>query len=198
MSLMHYYCLMPKYSGIIEGLSIHHKKPFFDERGYFYEKYNRDFLSTKDITFVQENISMSLKGTIRGLHWQSNPHAQDKLVTCILGEIFDVAVDIRRNSKTFGFYSSQILKGEENSSFWIPKGFAHGFQALTDKCILSYSVSSDYSASSSQTINPKCPFINIEWPLNQSIVSVNDTSAKNLEDLINENIFFSTNNIESL
>jgi dTDP-4-dehydrorhamnose 3,5-epimerase len=189
---------MPMYSGLIEGLSFQHKKPFFDERGYFYEKYNRNFLLTKDITFVQENISMSLKGTIRGLHWQSNPHAQDKLVTCISGEIFDVAVDIRKNSKTFGFYSSQILKGEENSSFWIPKGFAHGFQALTDKCILSYSVSSDYSASNSQTINPRCPLINVEWPLNQSITSINDKNAKNLEDLIDEEIFFYMNNNESL
>jgi dTDP-4-dehydrorhamnose 3,5-epimerase len=163
---------------------------YLDERGYFFEKYNRKFLSEKNINFTQENISKSSKGTVRGLHWQTNPKAQDKLVTCLVGEIFDVAVDIRKESETFGQYCSQILKGGENNSLWVPKGFAHGFQALSDECIISYSVTNDFSSECSKTINPNCPTIGIEWPIEAKIMSENDSKAQVLNELLDKKIFF--------
>jgi dTDP-4-dehydrorhamnose 3,5-epimerase len=177
-------------STIIQGIALVENKIFPDERGYFFEKYNRKFLSEKNISFIQENISKSSKGTVRGLHWQANPKAQDKLVTCLVGEIFDVAVDIRKESETFGQYCSQILKGGENKSLWVPKGFAHGFQALSDECIISYSVTNDFSNECSKTINPNCPIIGIEWPIEAKVISENDSKAKTLSELLEENIFF--------
>jgi dTDP-4-dehydrorhamnose 3,5-epimerase len=161
-----------------------------DDRGYFFEKYNRNFLKLNNIYFVQENISKSMKGTIRGLHWQTKPKAQDKLVTCITGEIFDVAIDLRKDSKSFGQYCSQILKGGDSKSLWIPTGFAHGFQALTDNCIITYSVSDDFSINNSRTINPHCPTVGIDWPIKDTILSKSDSEAKTLQDLLSEEIFF--------
>jgi dTDP-4-dehydrorhamnose 3,5-epimerase len=186
----HYYTPVAKYDGLIDGIVSKKGSIFLDERGYFYEKYNKQFLSDNKVTFVQENISKSIKGTIRGLHWQTNPNAQDKLVTCLVGEIFDVAVDLRKNSKTFGVYCYQILKGDENMSLWIPKGFAHGFQAITDDCIISYSVSGDFSKEDSKTINPLCTSIGIDWPIEEKIISKNDSEALGLIDLLDREIFF--------
>ena len=174
----------------IEGIKLINSDFFVDNRGYFYEKYNLDFLSTYKVNFVQENISKSKKGTIRGLHWQTEPNAQDKLVTCITGEIYDVAVDLRKSSKTFGQYFSVILSEFENTSLWIPKGFAHGFQALADDCIISYSVSGDFSKEGSKTINPLCPTIKIAWPIRDVILSDNDLKALSLNELYNQEIFF--------
>ena len=175
---------------LLNGIYVKSGKIFADERGYFYEKYNHQFLKDKNVSFVQENISKSRKGTIRGLHWQAEPNAQDKLVTCITGEIYDVAVDLRKSSKTFGQYCSLILNEFENTSLWIPKGFAHGFQALTDDCIISYSVSSNFSNEGSKTINPLCPTIKIAWPIRDFILSDNDSKALNLNELSNQEIFF--------
>jgi len=177
-------------NNLIPGITLVKNNIYLDDRGYFFEKYNRKFLSENNISFIQENISKSSKGTVRGLHWQSNPNAQDKLVTCLVGEIFDVAVDIRRESNTFGQYCSQILKGGENNSLWVPKGFAHGFQALSDECIISYSVTNDFSSECSKTINPNCPTIGIEWPIEGKILSENDSKAKVLSELLDEKIFF--------
>lgn len=175
---------------LFDGIYAKPGKIFSDERGYFYEKYNHQFLKDKNVSFVQENISKSKKGTIRGLHWQTEPNAQDKLVTCITGEIYDVAVDLRKSSKTFGQYCSLVLNEFENTSLWIPKGFAHGFQALTDDCIISYSVSGDFSKEGSKTINPLCPTIKIAWPIKDFILSDNDSKALNITELSNQEIFF--------
>jgi len=181
---------MLRYEDFTNGIAITKGSIFTDNRGYFYEKYNRQFLNDNNIIFVQENISKSKKGTIRGLHWQTEPNAQDKLVTCITGEIFDVAVDLRKNSNTYGKYYGVVLKENENRSLWIPKGFAHGFQALTDDSIISYSVSGDFSKKDSKTINPLCPQIKIDWPIKDIILSDNDAKAFNLTELSNEEIFF--------
>ena len=140
-----YWKINSQVQSIKEQIALERGNIYLDDRGYFYEKYNKKFLSKYKISFVQENISKSAKGTIRGLHWQSQPKAQDKLVTCITGKIFDVAVDLRRESDTFGFYCSRTLECDKNDSLWIPHGFAHGFQALTEDCVISYSVTSEYS-----------------------------------------------------
>ena len=187
---LRYYLLMPKSENLLQGIALERGNIYLDDRGYFYEKYNKKFLSKYKISFVQENISKSAKGTIRGLHWQSQPKAQDKLVTCITGKIFDVAVDLRRESDTFGFYCSRTLECDKNDSLWIPHGFAHGFQALTEDCVISYSVTSEYSKNESQTINPYCPTIGISWPIEPSKMSTNDSASKFLNDQINENFFF--------
>jgi len=181
---------MTSQNGLFDGIYAKSGEIFLDERGYFYEKYNHQFLIDKNINFVQENISKSKKGTIRGLHWQTKPNSQDKLVTCITGQIYDVAVDLRKSSKTFGQYCSIVLNEFENTSLWIPKGFAHGFQALTDNCIISYSVSGNFSKDGSQTINPLCPTIKIAWPIKNFILSDNDSKALNLSELSNQEIFF--------
>ncbi len=181
---------MVESKSLITGVVRLNGKVFEDERGYFYEKYNKEFLIQNGLSFIQENVSKSIKGTIRGLHWQINPNAQDKLVTCISGEIYDVAVDLRKNSKTFGQYCAQVLKGDENSSLWIPKGFAHGFQALSTSSIISYSVSGIYSKSDSKTINPVCKYLGIDWPIKDYILSENDSNALSLGDLLDQEIFF--------
>lgn len=177
-------------NNLLEDVAVVAGPVFNDERGYFYEKYNEKFLKDKSVNFIQENISKSKKGTIRGLHWQTEPHAQDKLVTCIIGEIFDVAVDLRRGSHTFGQYCSVVLKDCENMSLWIPKGFAHGFQALTKNAVISYSVTGKYSKNESHTINPLCPYINISWPIKNKVLSKNDSEAPDLNAISNEKIFF--------
>jgi len=181
---------VPKHKSTIEGIRLLNSDLFADKRGYFYEKYNRNFLSTYKVNFVQENISLSKKGTIRGIHWQSNPKAQDKLVTCVYGEIFDIAVDLRKESKTFGSYCSFLLNSNENKSIWIPKGFAHGFQALTNDCVIAYSVTNDYSFNESRTLHPFCPTIAVEWPISKSIISDSDLGAIKLSECIDLPIFF--------
>ncbi len=185
-----YYSPMLNYEDFTDGIFITNGSIFTDDRGYFYEKYNRQFLKDNNISFVQENVSKSKKGTIRGLHWQTEPNAQDKLVTCISGEIFDVAVDLRKSSKTYSKYYGIVLRENENKSLWIPKGFAHGFQALTDDAIISYSVSGDFSKKDSKTINPLCPQIKIDWPIKEIILSDNDSNAPNLMELSDQEIFF--------
>lgn len=180
---------MPIFEGLIPDLSLTQNPPIFDNRGYFYEKYNKKYLEQNKLRFVQENISMSIKGTIRGLHWQSTSKAQDKLVTCIYGAVIDIALDLRLSSPTFGYYSSVELKEGKNTSFLIPKGFAHGFQALTEKCIISYSVSEEYSFENSYTINPLCPILDIQWPIPEKILSKNDSEAMNINDHNRSNFF---------
>lgn len=180
---------MSIFEGLIPGLSITEKPPVFDNRGYFYEKYNKDYLEAHHLSFVQENISMSQKGTIRGLHWQSYPKAQDKLVTCVYGKVLDIALDLRLSSPTFGFYTSVELCEGENKSLLIPKGFAHGFQALTEEAIISYSVTDEYSFENSHTINPLSPTLNIKWPIKKKILSKNDQESLDINDH-DESIFF--------
>ena len=181
---------MPNAENLIQGIQLIENKTNSDNRGYFFEKYNRNFLDINNVNFVQENISKSSKGTVRGMHWQTRPKAQDKLITCITGEIFDVALDLRKGSETFGQFCSQILRGGENKSLWIPKGFAHGFQALTNECIISYSVTDDFSIGNSKTINPHCPMVGVDWPIKDIILSKGDSEAKKLQDLLSEEIFF--------
>lgn len=143
-------------------------KIFIDDRGIFYETYNetifKENVSNFFTYFVQDNYSQSNAGTIRGLHYQEKPYDQGKIISVNSGKIFDVAVDIRRNSKTYGQYVSEILSSSNKKQIWIPSGFAHGFMALEDNVEVSYKVTNFYSKPHERIVNYKDPFINIQWP----------------------------------
>ena len=125
----------------IEDLLIIEPQLFKDDRGFFYESYNKNNLDKViDVVFVQDNESKSNRGVIRGLHFQKPPHAQTKLVRCVSGKILDVAVDLRTNSKTYGKSFSIELSSENNKQLLVPKGFAHGFQVLSETAIVNYKV----------------------------------------------------------
>ena len=140
---------------------------FEDERGFFYESFNQQKFNEaigENITFVQDNHSKSSKGVLRGLHYQEAPFAQGKLVRVIAGEVFDVAVDIRKESPTYGEWISEILSGENKKQLWIPEGFAHGFLALTDDTELLYKTTNFYNQHVEKTIRFDSNLFNIEWP----------------------------------
>lgn len=152
-----------------------------DSRGYFLESYKRSEFVKNGISdsFVQDNLSSSRRGVIRGLHYQVEPDAQGKLVSVVKGKIFDVAVDMRRESGTFGRWVSAILTAEEHNMLWIPEGFAHGFQALENSDV-SYKVTSEYSKSSESGVRWDDPLIGVEWPLADPIVSPKDEQLPNM------------------
>jgi len=173
----------------LTGLLLIETERFPDHRGFLYERYNRELLKTLQVEFVQQNVSVSKKGVIRGMHWQCKPFEQGKLVTCMSGEIFDVAVDIRTSSPTFGQHISLNLSGANGSSLWIPSGFAHGFQVLTDEAVVTYSVTSDFQPSSASAFHPKDPKVSINWPLDNPILSEKDSTAKSLAELPETELF---------
>lgn len=143
-------------------------KVFGDERGFFYESFNaRAFKEATGLEpeFVQDNHSRSVKGVLRGLHYQLNPDAQGKLVRVVQGEVFDVAVDIRRSSPTFGKWVGAVLSAQNNNQLWIPPGFAHGFITLSDTAEFLYKTTDFYSTQSERCIAWNDPDIGIEWPL---------------------------------
>ena len=170
----------------IEGLLIIKPDVFTDERGSFFEPYNKQLFATHglDMEFVQDNQSVSYKGVIRGLHLQSPPFAQGKLVRVVCGSALDVAVDIRKNSPTFGQYVSVKLDAKENNLFWIPEGFAHGFIALEDNTIFQYKVTNYYNKDSEMSIRWNDPILNISWGMDNPIVSEKDMQTPLFEDLI--------------
>ena len=130
----------------ISGLIIVQPKVFFDDRGFFFESYNKKLFNL-NTDFIQDNESESKKGVIRGLHFQTPPFQQTKLVRCIKGSILDVAVDLRASSRTFGSHFSIELSCQNKKQLFIPKGFAHGFQVLSEKAIVSYKVDNFYNPS---------------------------------------------------
>jgi dTDP-4-dehydrorhamnose 3,5-epimerase len=149
----------------IEGLYEIQPKVFGDDRGYFFECYSRrDFEAAGlGMNFVQDNQSRSSKGVLRGLHFQKN-HPQGKLVRVIAGEVFDVAVDIRRGSPTRGKWHGVILDGEKQNQFYIPEGFAHGFLVLSETAVFSYKCTDFYYPEDEGGIVWNDPTINIDWP----------------------------------
>lgn len=180
---------------ILEGVKIVVPKVFFDDRGYFFESFNDKEFREKvcDTTFVQDNQSKSCKGTLRGLHWQAPPFAQSKLVRVTKGAVIDVAVDIRVGSPTFGKHIAVELTDENNLQLFIPRGFAHGFIALTDNVIFQYKCDNLYNKESERavrwdSINWDLEKYNIETPL----LSDKDKVHKLLSEM-NENEFFNIN-----
>lgn len=150
----------------IDDLKIIKFEPFIDSRGYFFEAYNKNDFTKMGINdeFVQDNQSMSSKGVLRGLHFQIN-YPQAKLVRCLKGKVYDVAVDIRKGSKTFGKYFGVELNEENNTMFYIPKNFAHGFLVLSEKAIFTYKVTDFYHPNDEGGIMYNDPDLDIKWPI---------------------------------
>lgn len=162
---------------------------FEDERGYFFESYNKSKLSELgiNIDFVQDNQSFSKKGTLRGLHYQNPPFAQTKLVRVLQGEIMDVAVDLRKDSPTFGKHFGIILTAENKKQLLIPQGFAHGFSVLSETASVMYKCDQYYNKQSEGGIRFDAADLNIDWgmPLSTAIVSEKDAILPNLENCVN-------------
>ena len=160
-------------------------KVFIDERGFFMETYQKGEFAKARITgeFVQQNHSKSVKGVLRGLHYQKEPYAQAKLVRCIKGEIFDVAVDIRRESDTFGKYVSAMLSEENKNMLYIPRGFAHGFEVLSRKAEVVYNVDNIYSKNNESGIIWDDPHISIDWPIKNPVLSNKDRDWHNIKEV---------------
>lgn len=169
----------------IDGLFLLKPKIFNDERGYFLESWNKKEFSRilkKDFNFKQDNFSYSSNGVLRGLHYQVNPNAQDKLVSCLEGKIFDVAIDLRKNSKTFGDWAGLWLDDINHEQFFIPKGFAHGFLVVSEYAKVKYKTTSFYSTNSERAIIWNDSDINVNWPLEMispksPIISHKDSKA---------------------
>jgi dTDP-4-dehydrorhamnose 3,5-epimerase len=173
----------------IKDLFIIEPKIWKDDRGYFFESYNKQSFDDEgiNVNFVQDNQSLSQKGTLRGLHAQANPYAQGKLVRVIQGKVLDIAVDIRKGSKTYGQYEAVELSGDNNRMLWIPPGFLHGFVTLEDNTIFAYKVSGLYNKSSEFGVIWNDPDLNINWEIatDQVILSEKDKTLPLFKDLDN-------------
>lgn len=154
----------------LDAVKLIEPRVFGDERGFFMESWNeRDFnTQVENVNFVQDNHSRSKKGVVRGLHFQLPPHAQAKLVRCVLGSIYDVAVDIRRSSPTFGQWVGYELSAENKRQLWIPEGFAHGFVALTDFAEVCYKTNEFWHKECEGSIRWDDKTIGIVWPLDET------------------------------
>ena len=157
---------MKAYCLSLPGVILFEPKIFEDERGFFFESYNKRFFEESvgyKVDFVQDNHSKSIKGVIRGLHYQLWPHAQAKLVRVVSGEVFDVALDIRRKSSTFGEWVGEVLSSKNKKQLWIPEGFAHGFVTLSETADFTYKVTDYHSKESERCIRWDDPEIKIDW-----------------------------------
>ncbi len=167
----------------IDGLLILQPTVYQDSRGYFMESFRKDVFEAEGIPdFVQDNQSMSSKGTLRGLHFQAPPFAQGKLVRVITGSVLDVAVDIRKKSPTYGQYFCIELSATNFTQFYIPPGFAHGFETLEDNTLFSYKCTNYYNKESEGGLLWNSPSLQIPWQLSEHILSEKDNLYPNLGD----------------
>lgn len=159
----------------IKGLFEIQPRIFEDERGFFFESYNKDAFAKHglDFDFVQDNQSFSVKGVLRGLHFQKEPFAQGKLVRVVKGKVLDVVVDLRRSSPTFGQHATFVLEAEKNNMVYVPEGFAHGFLAL-EEAIFMYKCTNLYNKASESGIIWNDPTLNIDWGIKAPNVSEKD------------------------
>lgn len=166
----------------LPGCVVLEPQVFADDRGSFFESFNLDRLSALGIkpTFVQGNVSTSRRGVLRGLHYQW-PNPQGKYVSVIEGEVWDVAVDIRRGSPTFGKWAAVTLSAENRRHFWIPEGFAHGFVALSERAVFTYLCTATYDASADASIRWDDPSLAIDWPVTEPLLSPKDAAASLLD-----------------
>ncbi|KAF0236362.1 MAG: dTDP-4-dehydrorhamnose 3 [Prolixibacteraceae bacterium] len=160
----------------LPGLLIIEPSVFSDERGYFYESYHfqRYQKIGIEIPFVQDNESKSVRGVIRGLHYQLNPFAQAKLVRVVQGTVYDVALDLRKGSPTFGQYYGLVIGEKDKKQLFIPRGFAHGFSVLSETAIFSYKCDNAYSREHERAINAFDPQLAIDWQFNEHEWKVSD------------------------
>jgi len=160
----------------ISGLLIIKPKIFEDSRGYFYESYNKEVFREAgiDLEFVQDNQSLSSKGVLRGLHFQNPPYGQGKLIRVLSGSVLDVAVDIRKDSPTYGKWVSAELSAANKLMFWIPPGFAHGFVTLEDNTTFFYKCTEFYNSESEGGILWNDPELNIDWEITDPLLSEKD------------------------
>jgi dTDP-4-dehydrorhamnose 3,5-epimerase len=174
----------------LQGLLIIEPDVFGDNRGYFMESWNRQRYRDAglDFDFVQDNFSLSRRGTLRGLHFQ-NPFAQGKLVSVLQGEVFDVGVDIRRGSPTFGRWFGMTLSAENKRQFYLPPGFAHGFLVLSEMALFHYKCTDYYSPKDEQGFRWDDPDVGIKWPVENPILSQRDAAAPRLKALPPEKLF---------
>lgn len=157
----------------IEGLIVIKPKVFKDNRGVFFESFNQQKFEEyigQEINFVQDNESVSKKFVLRGLHFQKPPMAQGKLVRVVQGSVLDIAVDLRKKSPTYGKWHSEILSSENNSQFWIPEGFAHGFISLEENTKFIYKCTNYYAPETEQTIYWNDGELAIDWLMNEKII----------------------------
>jgi len=174
----------------IKDVKLIEPRVFKDNRGYFYESFRASSLKEAgiDIDFVQDNVSKSYQNAIRGLHYQIiNP--QDKLVACLKGTILDIAVDLRKDSLTFGQYVAVKLSDENNRLLFVPKGFAHGFSVLSKEAIVSYKCSDYYNPEGERGVKWNDPFIQVNWEVEHPILSEKDQNLPSLSSLSEENLF---------
>ena len=165
----------------IPDVLIFEPKVFGDERGFFFESFNHKLFEEAvgyPVNFVQDNHSKSSKGVLRGLHYQLPPHAQGKLVRCVAGEVFDVAVDIRKSSPTFGQWVGVHLSGENKRQLWIPEGFAHGFLTLSDTAEFLYKTTKYYNVSNERGIRWDDEQLAILWPIQKISINLSDKDEK--------------------
>jgi dTDP-4-dehydrorhamnose 3,5-epimerase len=168
----------------LEGLVVINPRVFADARGYFFESYNRNAFTKAgiDADFLQDNQSLSQRGVLRGLHFQNPPHAQGKLVRVITGSVYDVAVDIRKHSPTYGQWYGLELSAENKIMMYIPPGFAHGFATLEDNTIFSYKCTNFYNKESEGCILWNDKDLGIDWRLKDPLLSEKDLQGQKFRD----------------
>lgn len=164
----------------IEGLVVIEPRIFGDSRGYFFESFNLNTFKKHigEIHFVQDNESKSSQGVLRGLHFQTPPYEQAKLVRCIDGEVLDIAVDVRKGSPTYGKHFSVLLSGENKRQFFIPRGFAHGFVVLSETATFAYKVDNWYAPSHDAGISWNDEDLKIDWQIDATTVLVSEKDGK--------------------
>jgi len=172
----------------LEGLLVIKPRVFRDERGYFFESWSKQSFAEVglNLDFAQDNQSLSDKGVLRGLHFQNPPYAQGKLVRVIKGAVLDVSVDIRKDSPTYGQYFSVELSEENKTIVWIPPGFAHGFVTLEDNTIFTYKCTGLYSKDSEGALLWNDKDLNINWEINDPLVSEKDLVAGNFKNFVSK------------
>ncbi|MCA9068164.1 MAG: dTDP-4-dehydrorhamnose 3,5-epimerase [Planctomycetaceae bacterium] len=175
----------------LSGVLIIEPKVFGDARGFFFESYNRDRYRAAgiELDFVQDNLSYSRKGTLRGLHYQ-NPHTQGKLVYVLEGEVFDVAVDVRHGSSTFGQWVGVTLSAENKRQFYVPPGFAHGFCVTSEVALFAYKCTDLYAPECEGSVLWCDEEIGIDWPVSEPLLSDKDQKAPLLKDIPQESLTF--------
>ncbi len=173
----------------LPGCLILEPRVFGDERGFFYESFNADRLREAglDLQFRQGNVSRSMRGVLRGLHYQW-PKPQGKLVSVLEGEVWDVAVDIRRGSPSFGQWIAVVLSAENRRHFWIPEGFAHGFVTLSESALFTYVCTDTYDAAADANIAWNDGQLAIDWPIAEPLLSPKDAAAPLLVDVPSERL----------